>query len=204
MQQTKYNISQCARIIGKSRATVERHIKSKPISFELDENGYKLIDASELQRVYGDKCNFLQEGKRAGDTDTKRSESKERQADSLGPLQERLIQKYAEENAHLKELLEKALDNQSGITRLIEDRSETQQKWQELLEETRAKIAQETSEKLLELEEQHKLELVKWKRAWRYEQQKTWWDKLWGSRPHNPTGSRGNRDVEQRNRATGV
>ena len=54
----KYNISDSARIAGVTRKTLYKHIDKKPITVEQDLNGSPAIDASELIRVYGDKCNF--------------------------------------------------------------------------------------------------------------------------------------------------
>lgn len=47
------NISGAARLTGKSRATVQRHIKSGKLSIGKDAAGNPVIDTSELCRVYG-------------------------------------------------------------------------------------------------------------------------------------------------------
>ncbi len=57
----KYSISEASRIVGVTRKTLYKHIDKKPISTEQDENGRPVIDASELMRVYGDKCRFDQD-----------------------------------------------------------------------------------------------------------------------------------------------
>lgn len=49
----KHSISDAARIAGKSRTTLHRHIKSGKLSKSLDDNGFPVVDTSELQRVYG-------------------------------------------------------------------------------------------------------------------------------------------------------
>ena len=49
----KHSISAAARISGKSRSTLYRHIKSGRLSSELGSGGEPLIDTSELARVYG-------------------------------------------------------------------------------------------------------------------------------------------------------
>jgi len=54
----KYTISEASRIVGVTRKTLYNHIEKKPISTETDDNGKPLIEASELIRVYGDKCKF--------------------------------------------------------------------------------------------------------------------------------------------------
>lgn len=49
----KHSISEAARITGKSRSTIHRHIKSGKVSKEISEGGSPVVDTSELQRVYG-------------------------------------------------------------------------------------------------------------------------------------------------------
>ena len=50
---TKLNLSQAARVTGKSRMTLYRHIESGKLSAEKDATDNTCIDLSELQRVYG-------------------------------------------------------------------------------------------------------------------------------------------------------
>ena len=49
----KVAIQKAADLSGKSKATIQRAMKSGRLSFELDETGEKVIDMSELERVYG-------------------------------------------------------------------------------------------------------------------------------------------------------
>jgi len=64
MTNTKYSKSAAARIIGKSRATISRHIKLGKLSCEVDGNNSEVLDGAELYRVYGDDCKFDREEKR--------------------------------------------------------------------------------------------------------------------------------------------
>ncbi len=57
----KYSISEASRIVGVTRKTLYKHIEKKPISVDKDENDRPIIDASELVRVYGDRCRFNNE-----------------------------------------------------------------------------------------------------------------------------------------------
>lgn len=50
----KLNVSQAANLYGKSRMTLHRHLKSGRISSELSGDGQRLIDLSELIRVFGE------------------------------------------------------------------------------------------------------------------------------------------------------
>ena len=54
----RYTVIEAAKIVGKSRQTIYRHIEKKPITTEKDDDGNVYIDASELLRVYGDNINF--------------------------------------------------------------------------------------------------------------------------------------------------
>jgi DNA repair exonuclease SbcCD ATPase subunit len=49
----KVSISEAARMAGKSRITIHRHIEKGLVSKEIDETGSPVIDVSELERVYG-------------------------------------------------------------------------------------------------------------------------------------------------------
>ena len=49
----KLGIQEAAELSGKTKATIQRAMNSGRISFELDETGEKVIDMSELERVYG-------------------------------------------------------------------------------------------------------------------------------------------------------
>lgn len=51
---TKLNITQAAKAVGVSRKTMQRHIRLGKVSCEVDSKGHKLIDVSELVRVYGE------------------------------------------------------------------------------------------------------------------------------------------------------
>lgn len=49
-----HNISEAARLVGKSRSTVHRHIKEGKLSKVLGKDGNPAVETSELRRVYGD------------------------------------------------------------------------------------------------------------------------------------------------------
>ena len=51
---TKLNITQAAKVVGKDRRTIQRHIKDGKLSCEQTKGGRKVIDASELIRAYGE------------------------------------------------------------------------------------------------------------------------------------------------------
>ena len=57
----KLSISEAAKYVGVSRATMYSHIKKKGLSVEKDENGNQKIDMSELVRVYQDRLKTPEE-----------------------------------------------------------------------------------------------------------------------------------------------
>jgi len=50
----KVNLSQAAKLTGKNRTTIWRHIHSGKLSIERDRDGLPFVDTSELMRVYGE------------------------------------------------------------------------------------------------------------------------------------------------------
>jgi hypothetical protein len=50
----KVNLSQAAKLTGKNRTTIWRHIQSGKLSSERDRDGMPFVDTSELIRVYGE------------------------------------------------------------------------------------------------------------------------------------------------------
>lgn len=49
----KHSISEAAKLTGKARSTLHRHLKDGKISKEIDADGQPVIDTAELVRVYG-------------------------------------------------------------------------------------------------------------------------------------------------------
>jgi len=53
----KVGAQRAAELTGKSKSTIQRAMNSGKLSFELDNNNRKIIDVSELDRVFGLKSN---------------------------------------------------------------------------------------------------------------------------------------------------
>lgn len=49
----KHSISEAAKLTGKARSTLHRHLKDGKLSKEIDSDGQPVIDTAELVRVYG-------------------------------------------------------------------------------------------------------------------------------------------------------
>ncbi|MGH1375457.1 MAG: entry exclusion 1 domain-containing protein [Alphaproteobacteria bacterium] len=59
----KVGAQRAAVLTGKSKSTIQRAMNSGKLSFELDQNKRRVIDVSELERVFGIKQQSLQEPK---------------------------------------------------------------------------------------------------------------------------------------------
>lgn len=59
----KVGAQRAADITGISKSTIQRAMKSGKLSFSRNDNGHRVIDVSELERVYGLKADVTPEGK---------------------------------------------------------------------------------------------------------------------------------------------
>lgn len=75
MSASKVSVSVAAKMVDVSRATFYRHIDEKSISTEQDDKGNKVIQVSELIRVYGDKLKTLEEVEKAEKAKKKKNET---------------------------------------------------------------------------------------------------------------------------------
>ena len=172
MKSTKYSKAAAARIIGKSRATIARHIKSGKLTSELDQDENEVLDASELYRVYGDACDFEREEKRGQIKETPRSDAVSN--DAVTAMQKQLTRQYESEIEHLKQALDKALD----VTKLLEDRSSETNAWQGQLDAMSEKIANQTEKQIATLKQEHDEQILRLRRALYKERNKSFWQRL--------------------------
>ncbi|WP_146402768.1 hypothetical protein [Pseudobythopirellula maris] len=190
MTSTRYSISAASRITGKSRATIARHLKASKLSYGLDNDGNKLIDASELMRVYGDECDFQREQKRGRQSGTGRVESKAPPNDAaIDAVREQLISQYKSQIDHLQQALDKAQDGQNRVTLLLEQKSSERDDWRQSLDAMGKSIANRTELQIKELREGHDREIKQLRRALHQERSKTFWQRMLG-RKGKKKGSR--------------
>ncbi len=187
MTKTQYSISAASRISGKSRATISRHIKSGKLSCELDRDENKVVNASELVRVYGNECDFAREElrednrgeKRGVASDTAQSESQDKTSHAaIEAVREQQISQYVAQIEHLQQALDKAQDSQNRITLLLEQRSSDSNDWESSLETMASKLANQTQNQIEELRANHTEEILKLKRALHRERNKSLWRRL--------------------------
>lgn len=202
----KYTVIQAAKITGKSRQTIYRHIESKPISVTQDDDGNQLIDASELIRVYGDSLNFdaLNEKTEENETVTKQpnvtpveqvvTPSNDTQIElvELNAKVEALksqLQAKEDENDFIKKLLEEEKAERKAANNLLEDHRGRESKWDQQFraieqrlanQEKQAKEREEKEEKLLNENKRVKQAYVKKKKELEAEQSKGFFQKLFG------------------------
>lgn len=195
----KYTVNEAAKIVGATRQTIYRHIESKPISVEKDENGNQLIDASELLRVYGDKLDFEAVNEDDSDNDvtldvtprnnppvtvTEDKIELVKLQGEIDKLQE-IRNRTEDENAYLKQLLEEEKAERKKANNLLEDMRSQEDKskaWENSFKALEDRIANQ--EKAAEERAEREQKILRQNRALRNalkdEQSKGFWKKLFG------------------------
>lgn len=148
---TQYTITATHRITGKSRTTIQKHIKNGKLSCVEGAEGVKLIDASELVRVYGDECDFSLEGQGSFNSQTKSDSSVllrtevntlEQWLETLGNERRREREQLQAQIDHLQEALGLAQEGQNRVTALLEDHSKAGN-WQQAIRELEERFAKQ-------------------------------------------------------------
>lgn len=109
----KLTLRQAAAAVGLSRQTIYRAVSSGRLSVEQDEQGQKMVDTSELMRVFGP----LQP---RTDTETVQSD-RERQPDATGLQGELAVTRQALQMT--QEQLEAALGRENRLLSLVESQT---------------------------------------------------------------------------------
>jgi len=176
MTSTKFSISAAARLTGKSRTTLSGHIKAGKLSCETDANGNKVIDASELARVYPDEFDPRRgeaNGKSSGSVKGTALSSDDQSLHSqLNSVQQQLDAQLAErerERRQLQQQIDQLTDSlklaQEGANKamlLLQDRTGAGA-WQEAINslETRIATQEKTAEQLARLKTDAKNEALR-------------------------------------------
>tara|TARA_R110002095_G_scaffold214205_1_gene205904 strand:- start:516 stop:1193 length:678 start_codon:yes stop_codon:yes gene_type:complete len=184
----KLSMEQAAVVIGKSKKTIYNHKDKNKFSYDFDEDGKAVIDASELIRVYGNKPDIAQrlkelqqptnENESVSTQDyTKKTKASVKESEivdykiKLARLEAELDKektikvKVEEDLEYFKEALEKSQETAQKVTFLLEDqRSKTQnhdEDWKKSIQALEEKIAnQEKSAKEQAEEEAKQKELL--------------------------------------------
>ena len=163
MTKSKFNQSEAQRITGKSRTTINKHMKAGKLSFELDQEGNKVIQASELIRVYGEEnCDFDSAIGRS----KKQTASPEPQiAEGRGVMESmipialhyKITDQY---EAHIK-TIESALQKAQEVPKLLEDKRKRENDvspWKKTVAALEGQVANKDS--LLEEEKKTQAETI--------------------------------------------
>ena len=177
MEKSKFNISAVHRLTGKARSTISNHMKAGKVSYTLDDDGNKQIEASEIIRVYGDVFEIEGDGKIKTKTDrsVKQSESKSDASEHLQSILEQEKQERERERKQLQETiehlrtdLEKSQDRESRATLLLENQSGESDRWLKQMAEIERRIANQ------------ELETKKYRRALIEERNRGFWKRMFG------------------------
>lgn len=79
----KVGAQRAAELTGRSKSTIQRAMNSGKLSYEIDANGRRLIDASELDRVFGLQAQTNSPSSGAGQQETTSQAELQRAADML-------------------------------------------------------------------------------------------------------------------------
>lgn len=194
MTKTKYSISAASRVTGKSRTTIAKHLKVGRLSCTDDGSGAKLIDASELLRVYGDACDFAAEGNNVEEGASTNDSPKDSLTDTrLTALRsqiekevaerERERQQLREQIEQLQESLQLAQEGHNRATLLLESTSKGGGGWQEALAAIELRIVNQEAKSQRELDDiktSAKRLITQHKQALEEERRKPIWKKLFG------------------------
>lgn len=175
MQSTHFTISAVHRLTGKARSTIAKHIKKGDISCIVDDDGNRLIEASEVIRVYGDYLDLDSDGNLK--SKTVRIENKSPATDANSTIYEEQLERERKERerereqlqetiSHLRSDLEKSQERESRATLLLENQSSSTDSWKQQMAEIEKRIAN------------HELETKKYRKALHEERSKTLWQRL--------------------------
>lgn len=175
---TRYTITAAHRITGRSRTTIQKHIKKGKLAYELGEGGVKLIDASELIRVYGDDCDFRREEQGAGATagipaapDTVRTEvhTLRDRLDTLNEERRREREQLQTQIEYLQDALKQAQEGGNRALLLLEDRSGSAD-WQAAIASLEARLDVQQDRTADDAKQQARSDLL----------DRPWWRLVWG------------------------
>lgn len=188
MSRTRYSISAAHRLTGKARSTIAKHLNSGKLSFTMDDDGNRMIEASELVRVYG----ALSEAEKGSQDKSTPGNSDGNIAlhGEVRRLQERLTREEEERDRerrdlreqieHLRVALQKAQDGHNRATLLLENQSPDNGEWKRELATIERRLASHET-RAEERAKQATDQARKLKRELEQERSKSVWQKLLGN-----------------------
>jgi hypothetical protein len=175
-QTTKYSITAAHRITGKSRTTIQKHIKKGKLSYTEDGEGNKLLDASELIRVYGDDCDFSrEEGETAPEASADVSDGVRTELHTIREKLNTLAEERRRERdqlqaqiSHLQDTLKLAQEGSNRALLLLENRSGGGE-WREAIARLEKQLEERETKALTDAKQAARDELLS----------KPWWRVIW-------------------------
>lgn len=200
---SKVSVREAALLTGKSRETINAATKSGKLSSSRDGKNKKVIDVSELERVYPlvksiDQINAsrqpVRERQDASDSDvrsdiarlTEKLAASEAMQENLLTERTRERRQLEDEIANLRENLSRSQDQHSKALLLITDQSQDTTDrvgdWEKSIKALEKRIAnqEEQARRERQLSEEAERKLERYKRALHAERNKTLWQKLFG------------------------
>ena len=179
---TQYTITQAHRISGRSRTTIQKHVKKGKLSFT-EKDGVKLIDASELARVYNLKPSDFERDNGSQEPPSDREEggvavvraeldSVRKQLDTLTTERRRVRDQLQAQIDHLQEALATAQSGQNRVTMLLEQRSTDSDQWRSSIESMQQQVA--------DMKTTQRQEVARLTRALKQQREKGFWTRLFG------------------------
>ena len=146
-------------------------MKSGKLSFQLDNDRNRTVDAAELLRVYGNSCDFDREqGKPHSSTTTRIETSAGSGLLDVKELQRQLEQQYQAQINVLTDALERSQEGHNRATLLLEQKSSQSDGWKEAIASMEQRLANES--------EMQKKQIGDLKKALVRERNKSFWQRL--------------------------
>lgn len=175
---TMHTITAAHRITGKSRTTIQKHLKRGKLAYEQGDDGVKMIDAAELIRVYGDACDFsrAQNGVAATQAQPPAPEAVRTELHTLRDRMDTLVEERRREREqlqaqidHLQDALQRAQEGGNRALHLLEDRSGGGD-WQDAVASLEARLTTQQGQADEQAKRQARSDLL----------DQPWWRLVWG------------------------
>lgn len=196
---SKVTVREAALLTGKSRETINTATKEGKLTSSLDERGRKVIDVSELERVYRliktmdqiqQESDIVSHSPGASDSDVnselavlrERLANSENLRDVLTTERDRERRQLEAEIETLRTSLQKSQEQASKQMLLITDQSQQAKEragdWETSLADMKLKLANDTDARFKELQEKHDKEIRQLKGAVHQMRNRSLWKKL--------------------------
>jgi hypothetical protein len=121
----KVNLSEAARLTGKARVTIHRHIDNGKLTKEIDGAGNPVVDVAELERVYGTlkQPDLLQTVTQLQPETASNSNLLQREIDILREERERERSQLCQQIEDLRRDRDHARDERDRLLKVIEEQA---------------------------------------------------------------------------------